>query len=171
MDEQSDIQLLSGIAARNEDALRQLHAAHSPWLRRRLARRWSDLDVVDQAIQDTFMTVWRHPDRFRGEGEVAAWIWGIAARRLVDLIRRQRRQPFLSLRTSLSAEEEALRGVEYGDLAGALRQLPPDLIAVVRATVFDGLTTREAADLLGIPQGTVKTRMMRARALLKEGLA
>lgn len=154
MDEQSDIELLNGIVARNESALRQLHAAHSVWLRRRLSRRWSDQDLVDQAIQDAFMTVWRHPDRYRGEGEVAAWLWGIAVRRLIDLVRRQRRQPAVSLRNSSSAEEEALRGVEYGELAGALGELPPDLLEVVRATVLDGLTTREAADLLGIPQGT-----------------
>lgn len=171
MDEQRDIELLNGIVARNESALRQLHAAHSLWLRRRLSRRWSNQDLVDQAIQDTFMTIWRHPDRYRGEGEVAAWLWGIAIRRLIDLIRRQRRQPVVSLRNSLSAEEEALHGVEYGELAGALGNLPTDLLDVVRATVLDGLTTREAADLLGIPQGTVKTRMMRARALLKEALA
>jgi len=170
VDEHRDIELLDRIAARDEDALRQLHAAHSPWLRRRLWRRWSDLDLVDQAIQDTFMTVWRRPDRYRGEGEVAAWLWGIAVRRLIDLIRRQRRQPAFGLRNTPSAEEEALDAVEYGDLAGALGQLPADLLDVVRATVLDGLTTREAADLLGIPQGTVKTRMMRARALLKEGL-
>ena len=49
--------------------------------------------------------------------------------------------------------------------------MPEELRAVMRATVIDGLTTREAAQLLGIPAGTVKTRMMRARALLREELA
>jgi len=52
-----------------------------------------------------------------------------------------------------------------------LDRLSPDLRAVVQATVLDGLTTREAARLLGIPAGTVKTRMMRARAALREELA
>ena len=71
----------------------------------------------------------------------------------------------------ISAEDLVLRGVEYGDLAGALRRLSPELRAVVQATVLDGLTTREAARLLGIPAGTVKTRMMRARGILREELA
>jgi len=71
----------------------------------------------------------------------------------------------------LSAEERVLLGVEYGDLAGALDRLSPELRAVVQATVLDGLTTNEAARLLGIPQGTVKTRMSRARVQLREELA
>jgi len=63
-----------------------------------------------------------------------------------------------------------LLGVEHGDLAGAMNQLSPELREVVQATVLDGLTTREAGRLLGIPAGTVKTRMMRAKAQLREGL-
>jgi len=64
-----------------------------------------------------------------------------------------------------------LAGVEYGDLAGALNRLSPELRAVVQATILDDLTTKEAARLLGIPAGTVKTRMMRAKAQLREELA
>ena len=64
-----------------------------------------------------------------------------------------------------------LLGVEHGDLAGALGGLSPELRAVVQATVLDGLTTREAGRLLGIPQGTVKTRMSRARTQLRGALA
>ena len=70
-----------------------------------------------------------------------------------------------------SAEDRVLVGVEYGDLGGALDRLSPELRAVVEATVLDGLTTEEAGRLLGIPAGTVKTRMMRARAQLREDLA
>jgi RNA polymerase sigma-70 factor (ECF subfamily) len=61
--------------------------------------------------------------------------------------------------------------VEHGDLAGALDRLSPELRSVVQATVLDGLTTREAAQLLGLRQGTVKTRMMRARQVLRKELA
>ena len=64
-----------------------------------------------------------------------------------------------------------LLGVTHGDLAGALNRLSPELRTVVQATVLDGLTTREAGRLLGIPAGTVKTRMMRARIQLRGELA
>ncbi len=69
-----------------------------------------------------------------------------------------------------SAEDQVLLGVEYGDLGGALGKLSPELRAVVQATVLDGLTNREAAHLLGIPQGTVKSRLSRAKPLLQEVL-
>lgn len=98
--------------------------------------------------------------------------------RLVDALRgagaRGRlRQALARLRhrDEVSAEERVLAGVEHGDLAGALVRLSPELRAVLQATVVDGLTTREAAVLLGIPPGTVKTRAMRARRQLREALA
>ena len=69
-----------------------------------------------------------------------------------------------------SAEDQVLLGIEHGDLAGALNRLSPELRAVVQATVLDGLTSKEAGRLLGIPTGTVKTRMMRAKPLLREAL-
>jgi RNA polymerase sigma-70 factor (ECF subfamily) len=61
--------------------------------------------------------------------------------------------------------------VQHGDLGGALERLSPELRAVIQATILDGLTTREASTLLGIPAGTVKTRAMRARMLLRQELA
>ena len=69
-----------------------------------------------------------------------------------------------------SAEEEVLLGVEHGDFGLALGGLSPELRAVVQATILDGLTSREAGRLLGVPTGTVKTRMARARVQMREAL-
>src|SRR5207247_2422872 len=148
----------------------------APWLLLRLARRCADPNLVEETVQDTFVAVWRRPSSYRGTGEVPAWLWGIAIRRLVDLLRRPSRRPLPIARVGRqgaapSAEEQVLLGVEHGDLAGALNRLSPELRAVLQATVLDGLTTREASRLLGIPQGTVKTRLMRARAQLRRELA
>jgi len=173
IDDRSDPDLLRALAGDDRSALNELYRRHSAWLLSRLARRCADPDVVDQALQDTFVAVWRKPGSYQGSGEVAAWLWGIAIRRLIDQLRRRpatlhRVDPRDA--TSPSAEEQVLLGVQHGDLAGALDRLSPELRAVVQATVLDGLTTREAARLLGIPAGTVKTRMMRAKPLLREGL-
>lgn len=180
-DERSDAELLAALTAGDRTALRVLHDRHAAWLLLRLGRRCADRDLVDQAVQDTFVAVWRRPDAYRGSGEVGAWIWGIAIRRLIDHLRRRRPAllafPATAAATASateastpSAEEHVLLGVEHGDLAGALNRLSPELRAVVQATVLDGLTTREAGRLLGIPAGTVKTRMMRAKPLLREAL-
>jgi RNA polymerase sigma-70 factor (ECF subfamily) len=173
MDSRTDETLLSAVGAGDRQALRVLYERHAPWLTLRLARRCADADAVDDALQDTFVAVWRSAGRWDRRGEVAAWIWGIGIRRLIDRLRRSRSlQPLPRSRDDIivSAEDQVLLGVEFGDLAGALARLSPELRAVVQATVLDGLTTREAARLLGIPSGTVKTRMMRARAQLREGL-
>jgi RNA polymerase sigma-70 factor, ECF subfamily len=166
--------LVTAVASGDRTALRSLYERHAPWLTLRLTRRCADPGIVEEVVQDTFVAVWRGSHRYAGRGEVPAWIWGIGIRRLID---RLRKHP-LPIPTAfdrggivVSAEEEALLGVEHGDLGMALDRLSPELRAVMQATVLDGLTTREAAKLLGIPQGTVKTRLMRARRELREALA
>ena len=169
----SDVQVLAAVADGDREALRVLYDRHAPWLALRLARRCADPSIVDDTVQDTFMAVWRGAKRYTGKGDVGAWIWGIAIRRLIDALRRRPRGVVLvaEVQDARLAEEEVLLGVEYGDLGGALGRLSPQLRAVVQATVLDGLTSREAGRLLGIPAGTVKTRMMRARAQMREELA
>ncbi len=170
--ERSDVQLLNAVGAGDQVALRELYERHQAWLIARLRHRCADPDVVDECLQDTFVAVWKSASSYEGNGEVAAWIWGIAIRRLIGVLRKQPRQIVFARDDTVmvSAEEHVLSGVQYGDLAGALSGLSPELRAVVQATVLDGLTTREASRLLGIPAGTVKTRMMRARQELRGAL-
>jgi RNA polymerase sigma-70 factor (ECF subfamily) len=173
----TDEALMAAVAGGDRAALRELHARHSPWISARLSRRCGDADVVAEAVQDTFVAVWRNARSWDGRGQPAAWLWGIAIRRLMGVLRLRRRwapvrpAPYYPADIVVAAEEQVLLGVEHGALAGALAQLSPELRAVVQATVLDGLTTREAARLLGIPAGTVKTRMMRAKAQLRGALA
>lgn len=167
----TDVELLAAVADGQTDALRQLHEIHAPWLAARLRHRCSDETLVEETVQDTFVTVWERADQFRGEGPVGAWLWGIAIRKLIDRLRRKKVRLFERAGVVESAEDSVLAGISYGSLGDALDSLSPDLMAVVQATILDGLTTREAARLLGIPTGTVKTRLMRAKQLMREQLA
>lgn len=169
----TDPELLAAVGDGDSTALEILYHRHAPWLLLRLAGRCADRQVVDEALQDTFLAVWRAPGGYAARGEVAAWLWGIAIRRLIDRLRREPRALRFPVTDELivNVEEQVLQGVEFGDLAGALAGLSPQLRAVVQATVLDGLTTREASRLLGIPAGTVKTRMARAKRQLREALA
>lgn len=173
-DARSDVELLHAIADRNRGALVELYARHEPWLSTRLNYRCADTRIVEEVVQDTFVAVWKSADRHTGAGTVAAWIWGIGYRQLLHALRPRRSliERLLAQRpaASLSAEEELLVAVEHGDLGLALSNLSPELRAVVQTTVLDGLTCREAAHVLGIPSGTVKTRMLRARHELREAL-
>ena len=175
--ERDDATLLRAVAGGDEAALRALFARHAPWLTARLRRRCGDDEVVADVLSDTFLAVWRGAGRYRSEGEAAAWLWGIAVRRLVSRLRgRPVPEPHAAgdleaAATPLaSAEDEVLLGVEHGDVGDSLRRLSPELRAVVQATLLDGLSTREAAQLLGLPQGTVKGRLRKAKREMRATL-
>lgn len=170
----SDEQLVEAIAGAGTEAFAELYRRHAPWLLARLRHRCADDGLVAEALQDTFVAVWKAARSFDGRGAAGAWLWGIAIRRLIGLLRKRHPEPMVVGERwggVVSAEELVLFGIEHGELAGALDGLSPELRAVVQATVLDGLTTREAGRLLGIPAGTVKTRMMRARTEMRGALA
>jgi RNA polymerase sigma-70 factor, ECF subfamily len=174
----TDAELLAAVAEGDPEAFGALYDQHAPWLLVRLRQRTANADLADQVAQETFLVVWRDAGRFQGRGAVGAWIWGIAIRRLLEVQRGDAAQGRLAGRLgrrrvpdAASAEEQALVTLEHRDVIRALNRLSPELQAVLQATVLDGLSTREAADLLGIPAGTVKTRAMRARARLRQELA
>lgn len=173
-DSRDDRALIAALSDGDRTALDVLYDRHAPWLLLRLRRRCSDPGLVEEVVQDTFVQVWRKAATFRGAGEVGAWIWGIAMYRLIGQLRKRVPVPVADLprpASTPSVEEQVLLGVEHGDLATAINRLSPELRLVVQAIVVDGLTTREAARFLSIPVGTVKTRMMRAKPLLREQLA
>ncbi|MEU7349486.1 RNA polymerase sigma factor [Streptomyces albidoflavus] len=173
--EENDAALLRAVAAGDQAALARLYDRHAGWLQLRLTRRCPDPEAVREVLQDTFVTVWRSAGAHRG-GEAGGWLWTIAARRLVDALRaRERAERYAPVPAPPvpSAEDgllDGMDGLEYGDVGTALGRLGPELREVLRATVVDGLTTREAATLLGVPEGTVKSRALRARRELRAAL-
>jgi RNA polymerase sigma factor (sigma-70 family) len=168
-----DEALLLAVAERDMGAFRALYERHAGWLAIRLARRCNDRDVVADAVQDTFVAVWQKPRGFRGDGDIAAWLWGIAIRRLVSRLRTRSgvAAVFEHAGAAPAAEDQVLLSVEYGDVGGALARLSPEMRAVIQAVVLDGLSAREAAQLLHVPVSTVKTRLYRAKAHLRAVLA
>jgi len=169
----SDATLLVGVAERDIGAFRTLYERHAGWLSLRLARRCNDAELVADAVQDTFVVIWQKPRSFRGDGDVAAWLWGIAIRRLISRLRQRSDvvAAFGSSDTVPAAEDEVLLSVEYGDMGAALARLSPEMRAVIQAVVLDGLSAREAAQLLNVPVSSVKTRLFRAKAHLRAALA
>ena len=169
----SDEMLLLAVAERDMGAFRTLYERHAGWLAIRLTRRCNDRDLVADAVQDTFVAVWQRPRGFRGDGDIAAWLWGIAIRRLVSRLRTRSSVAAVSGNAGVApaAEDQVLLSVEYGDVGQALARLSPEMRAVIQAVVLDGLTAREAAHLLNVPVSSVKTRLYRAKARLRAALA
>src|SRR4029434_1076830 len=87
MDPRGDTELLAAIGDRDRGALNALYRRHESWLTVRVSYRCSDRGAVEEAVQDTFVKVWKLADRYDGSGEVAAWIWGIGIRTLLHRMR------------------------------------------------------------------------------------
>lgn len=168
----SDPELLVRVAAHDGESLRVLHERHAPWLLARMRRQcWSD-DLVFDALQDTFVAIWRSAASWNGSGEPAAWIWGIAQRRLVGVERRRLRweSPTSVVdRADLEATDD--RSVERLSLASAVRSLDVDLRNVIETTYVDDLSVEQSGAVLALPAGTVKSRLKRARDRLRKELS
>jgi RNA polymerase sigma-70 factor (ECF subfamily) len=130
-------------------------------------------------MQETYLAVWRAAGSFAGSatsGTAVGWLWTIAAHRLVDAFRRRARQnlvPAMPLAETVApaAEDEVMAGRIGQELEQALLVLPAELRAVLRSLVLDGLSVRKTALLLGVPEGTVKSRARRARIAMREALS
>lgn len=170
-----DAELIRRVAAGDLTAFDQLYDDFAPMVLLRLRRRCRDPEVAAEVLQNAFVKVWRSAGGYSGRGEVGAWVWTIASRALIDRLRREGVQPRLVLvgesldgPSGPSAEEVALADLRLKD---TIEQMSPELRAALQATVVDGLTASEAAVVLGIPEGTVKTRVRRAQSILREALA
>ena len=149
-------------------ALNQLYRRHAPWVAGRLQRATSSVDLAEEALQDTFLAAWKGAGRFRGQGDVGAWLWGIARRRLVSLTRRSK----ISVEgppevPGPAADEIVLHREEATDVRAAVANLPGHLREAIETVVFGDVPLAEAAVMLGIPTGTLKSRLHRARAQLR----
>ncbi|MEU1744612.1 RNA polymerase sigma factor [Micromonospora arida] len=173
-------ELLRRVARGDRRAFDALYRRTAPWLTARLRRRCADEDVVAEVLQETYLAVWRSAGSQAqspgASGSAVGWLWTIAAHRLIDAFRhRARRERIPAVQTfetvAPAAEEEALAGGMDANLERALHALPAELRQVLRAMVLDGLTARETSLLLGMPEGTVKTRARRARIALREALS
>jgi RNA polymerase sigma-70 factor (ECF subfamily) len=171
-----DDELVRAVAAGDRAALELLYRRHAPWLAGRLAARTTSRELAEEALQDTFLAAWRSARAYRGTGEVPAWLWGIARRRLASLARRQPRGT-LALDTvgervdPAAGPEEAVLGRDASArIRLAVAHLPADQRAAITAVVYEGQSIEQAAEAAAVPQGTIKSRLHRARLQLRREL-
>lgn len=130
---------------------------------------WSD-DLVADAVQQTFVKAWQARDSYDPDRPFAPWLYTIARRTVIDLVRRERR------RQHPSPEDDAVVTLptemsdvwEKFEVRAALDQLATEERDVLRLVYFDGRSHSEVARVLGIPLGTVKSRSHRAHQRLSD---
>jgi RNA polymerase sigma-70 factor (ECF subfamily) len=150
----------------------RLVADHGPAMYRLAYRLLGDRHEAEDIVQETYRSAWKSRRLFRsGLGE-RAWLAAILRRRVAD--RWRRRGPVLQLpippQLEPSQADDPLR-YEYADeVQRALDRLPDMLRETLLLVVVGELTHQEAADLLGVPLGTVLSRVSRARRRLREYL-
>jgi RNA polymerase sigma factor (sigma-70 family) len=172
----ADDALVRAVAGGDRRALELLYRRHAPWLAGRLTARTSSRDLAEEALQDTFVAVWRSARSYHGTGEVPAWVWGIARRRLASLARRQR-PGVLSLEMApeppdraATPEEAALGRDASTRIRLAISHLPAEQRAAITAVVYQGKSIQAAAQAAAVPEGTLKSRLHRARLHLRKEL-
>lgn len=152
-----------------------------------LVRRYQDrvfrfllrmIDVRDEAMdltQDTFMKAYQALPGWRPEAQFRTWLFRIARNAALDSLRRSRRVAFVPLDEDTERADQAPTAEEWLDarrrhvhLERALRALPPDHREILLLREVEGLSYADMACVLAINEGTVKSRLARARVALLE---
>lgn len=173
-----DVQLVRRVAGGDRDALAALYRRHGRVVLAQLALVVGEPALGEEILQDTMLAVWRGAASFRGESAVRSWIIAIARRQARDRLRRRQVRAAadvadLSEFPALEAgpEQAAIEHAEaemIADTVGQLGRLHREVLGLVFGV---GLTLAEAAAVLEVPVGTVKSRLSAARAALARALA
>jgi RNA polymerase sigma-70 factor (ECF subfamily) len=155
------------------DQLRELIADHIPRLRRYARVLAGNRDRADDLVQDTLERAWAQRGRWRPDSDLRAWLFTIMHNLFVNqwrsLLRRRGDVVFDDdLPGDVGGAEEALA---LRDLARALERLPADQREVLLLVGLEQLRYEDVAQVLGLPLGTVMSRLARAREHLRDLLA
>ena len=172
----SDERLLAEYIAGDEDALARLIEQHGPgvsrFARRQLGSRGS---WADDVTQDVFVTVTRAARRFAGRSSFRTWLFGIATNICREYLRQERQtESDAVLATLPDASLDPLQRLERRErlrrVRAAVRTLTPQHRLVLRLRDGEGLSYDEIARALGVPTGTIRSRLHNARAALADAL-
>lgn len=123
-------------------------------------------------LQETFIAVWRGAGRYQSQGEVGAWLWGIARRQAATWLRKHdRHDPVFEIE---DANDATMAVVQRADLQQALARLGPtgaEPRELARLVFIEERSVRDVARILEIPEGTVKSRVHRLRRRLRAYLS
>ena len=170
-----DDELIAAVARGDDVALRELFRRHAPWLAGRLRGVLPAAEVED-VLQETFLAVWRGAGGYR-PGSAGGWLWGIARRQAALWLRR--RGPAELLLPALEAadgrhpDDPAEAALSRAEVACAVSALGPEggtARETWRLMYVEDRSVAEVAELMGVPEGTVKSRAHRARELMRAAL-
>lgn len=155
---------------RQGDSVRTLHDVYAGPLYVYAYRRLQDREAAEEVVQDTLVRAWRASDRYdASRGPVGAWLFTIARNLVIDHERRRAARPESTTLPPAVTDPvgEIDRMLETWQVADALAGLSRAHREVILACHYRGHTIAEAASLLGVPDGTVKSRLYYALRALR----
>ena len=172
----SDEALVALVARGDEDALAELYDRIGRIAYGLALRVLRDDRLAEDAVQDGFLSVWRTAAAFRPErAKASTWVLTLVHRRAVDLVRREERRRAEPLAEEVSVaeaaestEEAAWLRFERERVQAALGQLPDNQREALELAYYGGFSQAELAERLGVPLGTIKSRMFAGLARLRE---
>jgi RNA polymerase sigma-70 factor, ECF subfamily len=171
----NEAELLTRVVSGDREAFDAVMRNHQDRVFSVCLRILGDREKALDATQDTFLTVFRKAGQFQGRSAVGTWIYRITVNTCYDQLRRAQRRPSESLPDHLDpsdpAAEEAMESAALRpEIEVALAQLPGDFRNAVVLSDLEGMSLPEVAEILGVPIGTVKSRVFRGRRLLAKHL-
>ena len=172
----TDEALLRRVARGEADALTALYRRHADGLFGFLQRLAGDRMLAEEILQDTLLAVWRGAERFEGRAQVRTWLYGIARRQAHNRLRSARPAAAALddvpevVEPAAGPEELALVRLDRDQVLTAVTGLSLPHREVVVLAFVAGLSQAEIADVVGVPVGTVKSRLHHARAALVHAL-
>jgi len=166
--------LIGRIAKGDRAAMQALFARHQVRVYRFVLRLVGNAALAEDLISEVFLDVWRHAGRFEGRSSVSTWLLAIGRFKALSAMRKKPDEELDeeaagALEDTSDTPEAALEKKDKGAaLRKCLEKLSPDHREVIDLVYYHEKSVEEAAEIIGIPEATVKTRMFYARKKLSE---
>jgi RNA polymerase sigma-70 factor (ECF subfamily) len=180
-DDVADGAMLAGIAAGDQDAFRRLHHRYAGLLYAAIHRLLGDPADTEEILQEVLNSLWHKADQYHpGRGRPITWLASTARNRAIDRLRARKRQARLKnaytqaidfvprSTSSVTGPEAASRRDTCEAVRSAVMELTENQREAIEKVYFEGLTQQQIADQLGEPLGTVKARIRRGLAKLRQ---
>lgn len=169
-DDRDDRELMAAHVAGDPDAFTVLVRRHQQRLWAVAVRTLRSPDAAADAVQDALLSAYRNAGTYRGDAAVSTWLYRVVVNACLDRVRRAAARPTNPWPESdvPAGTDEHQRAVDRITVQQALAQLPEPQRTCIVLVDLEGLSVAEAASVLGLPPGTVKSRCSRGRAALAE---
>jgi RNA polymerase sigma-70 factor (ECF subfamily) len=164
--------LIARIADGDRDAWGKLFQGYAGRIYRYASTMIREQALAEEVVQETMLAIWKGASAFRGDGKPSTWILGIARHKALDKLRSERQSAKLQAEhdepdAASEPEREVAQQLLQERVRAALEELPVEHRETVVLAFYQGLSYKEIAELMGCPEGTVKSRMFYAKEHLK----